>query len=51
MMHPDDADELQEIARELDGESLRGPLSYPSQTGAWQIDETDLGEWFEPFRG
>jgi len=44
MMPPGDADELEEIAREIGGESLRGPLRYPRWTGTWQLGETDLGE-------
>lgn len=51
MIHPDDAQELQDIAKELGGLSIRGTVSYPSETGSWQLGDTDLGEWFEQLRG
>lgn len=40
-LHPANAEELANIARENGAEVLRGPLRYPSETGGWQLG--DLG--------
>ncbi len=52
-LHPDNADELANIAEETGAEVLRSdvaipmalyprPLRYPSETGGWQLGDLDL---------
>ena len=37
-LHPTNAEEVANIAKEIGAEVLRGPLRYPSETGGWQLD-------------
>ena len=49
-LHPANAEELANIAEETGAEVLRGSLRYPSETGSWQLGDTDLGEHLERYR-
>lgn len=49
-IHPTNADELSQIAAETGAEVLRGPLTYPSETGGLQLGELDLSEYLHKYR-
>ena len=38
-IHPANAEELANIAKETGAEVLRGPLRYPSYSGGWQLGD------------
>jgi hypothetical protein len=48
---PANANELAEIAGEVGAHVLKGDLSYPSETGSWQLGNIDVGEYLERYRG
>jgi hypothetical protein len=48
---PANANELAEIAGEVGADVLEGDLSYPSETGSWQLGDVDLGEYLDRYRG
>ena len=50
LIHPANADELAQIAAETGAEVLRGPLTYPSETGGLQLGELDLSEYLHKYR-
>jgi hypothetical protein len=45
------ANELAETAGEVGAEVLTRDLSYPSETGSWQLGDLDLGEHLERYHG
>lgn len=49
-LHPANVDELAQIATEIGAEVLRGPLTYPSETGGLQLGDLDLSEWLHKYR-
>jgi hypothetical protein len=49
-IHPANAEELAKIAAETGAEVLRGPLTYPSETGGLQLGELDLSEYLIRYR-
>src|SRR5450759_2005691 len=51
IVDPANANELAEIAGEVGADILKGDLSYPSETGGWQLGDLDLGEHLEHYRG
>ena len=44
------AKELATIAREVGAEVLEGDLSYPSESGGWQLGDVDLSEYLAQYR-
>ncbi len=48
---PANANELAQIGREVGADVLEGVLSYPSDTGSWQLNDIDLGEYLDQYRG
>ena len=44
MVDPANANELAAIAQEIGADILQGSLSYPSESGGWQLDDLDLSE-------
>jgi hypothetical protein len=44
-IHPANADELAQVAAETGAEVLRGPLTYPSETGGLQLGGLDPSEY------
>lgn len=50
MIDPSNASELANIAQEIGAEVLEGNLTYPSDTGNWQLSEIDLSEYLARFR-
>lgn len=50
LIHPANADELAQIATETGAEVLRGPLTYPSETGGLQLGRLDLSEHLHKYR-
>jgi hypothetical protein len=51
MKIPANANELAQIGREVGADVLEGGLSYPSDTGSWQLGGVDLGEHLDRYRG
>jgi hypothetical protein len=49
-LHPANAEELANIARETGAEVLRGTLRYPSESGGWQLGDLDLSEHLDKYR-
>ena len=49
-LHPANAEELANIAKETGAQVIRGPLRYPSETGSWQLGDVDLGEHLWQYR-
>lgn len=49
-LHPANTEELATIAQETGAEVLRGALRYPSESGGWQLGDTDLSEHLEKYR-
>ena len=49
-IHPANVDELARIGAETGAEVLRGPLTYPSETGGLQLGELDLSEYLHKYR-
>jgi hypothetical protein len=49
-LHPANAEELANVAKETGAEVLRGPLRYPSETGSWQLGDVDLGKYLWQYR-
>jgi hypothetical protein len=49
-IHPANAEELARIAAETGAEVLRGPLTYPSETGGLQLGDLDLSEYLHKYR-
>ena len=49
-LHPANAEEVANIAKETGAEVLRGPLRYPSETGGWQLGDLDLSEHLSKYR-
>jgi hypothetical protein len=47
---PANAHELALIASEIGADVLKGDLRYPSETGAWQLGDLDLSEYFDRYR-
>ena len=43
-LHPANAEELANIAKETGADVLRGPLRYPSYSGGWQLGDIDFSE-------
>ena len=50
LLHPANAEELANIAKETGAQVIRGPLRYPSETGSWQLGDVDLGEHLWQYR-
>jgi hypothetical protein len=48
---PANARELATIAEEVGAIVVDGALTYPSETGSWQLGQVDLGEFLAQFRG
>src|SRR5450759_303733 len=51
IVDPANANELAEIAGEVGADILKGDLSYPSETGGWQLGDVDLGEYLARYQG
>jgi hypothetical protein len=49
-LHPANAEELASIAQETGAEVLHGSLRYPSESGGWQLGNTDLSEHLTKYR-
>ena len=49
-LHPANGEELATIAQETGAEVLHGALSYPSESGGWQLGELDLSDYIEKYR-
>ena len=49
-IHPANASELANIAKETGAEVLRGPLRYPTYSGGWQLGDLDLSEYLARYR-
>lgn len=49
-LHPANAEEVANVAREAGAEVLRGALRYPSETGGWQLGDLDLSEHLSKYR-
>jgi len=49
-IHPANIDELARIGAETGAEVLRGPLTYPSETGGLQLGDLDLSEYLHKYR-
>ena len=49
-LHPNNAEELADIAEETGAEVLRGALRYPSYSGGWQLGDVDLSEHLDQYR-
>ena len=49
-LHPSNVNELATIAAETGAKVLRGPLSYPSELGGWQLCDLDLSEHLSRYR-
>jgi len=45
------AKELTAIAHEIGADVLEGVLSYPSETGGWQLGDLDLSEHLARYQG
>ncbi len=50
-LHPANAEELAAIAQETGADVLRGVLRYPSESGGWQLGDSDLSEHLEQYHG
>lgn len=50
LIHPANVDELAQIGAEVGAEVLRGPLTYPSETGGLQLGDQDLSEYLHKYR-
>jgi hypothetical protein len=50
-IHPANVEEVANVAREVGAEVLRGPLTYPSETGGLQLGDLDLSEYLHKYRG
>lgn len=48
---PANANELSQIAREIAADVIECALSYPSETGSWQLGDIDLGEYVDRYCG
>jgi hypothetical protein len=51
MILEENARELALIAQETGADVLEGALTYPNETGGWQIGDTDLSEYLDQYRG
>jgi hypothetical protein len=49
-IHPANAEELAHLGAETGAEVLRGPLTYPSETGGLQLGDLDLSEYLHRYR-
>jgi hypothetical protein len=49
-IHPANVEEVANVAREVGAEVLRGPLTYPSETGGLQLGYLDLSEYLHKYR-
>jgi hypothetical protein len=49
-IHPANIEEVANVAREVGAEVLRGPLTYPSETGGLQLGDLDLSEYLHKYR-
>jgi hypothetical protein len=49
-IHPANVEEVANVAREVGAEVLRGPLTYPSETGSLQLGDLDLSEYLHKYR-
>jgi hypothetical protein len=49
-IHPANVEEVASVAREVGAEVLRGPLTYPSETGGLQLGDLDLSEYLHKYR-
>jgi hypothetical protein len=49
-LHPANAEELANIAKETGAEVLRGPLRYSSETGGWQLGDLGLSAHLSQYR-
>ena len=49
-LDPANVRELATIAGEIGAEVLAGRLTYPSETGGWQLGDLDLSEYLAKFR-
>ena len=49
-LHPANAEELANIAKETGAEVLRGPMRYPSYSGGWQLGDLGLSEHLAKYR-
>jgi hypothetical protein len=49
-IHPANVEEVTNVAREVGAEVLRGPLTYPSETGGLQLGDLDLSEYLHKYR-
>jgi hypothetical protein len=49
-IHPANVEEVANVAREVGAEVLRGPLTYPSETGGLQLGDLDLSEYLHKYR-
>jgi hypothetical protein len=50
ILHPANAEGLANIAQETGAEVIRGALSYPNESGGWQVSDVDLGEHLSQYR-
>lgn len=50
-VEPANANELARIGMEVGAEVLQGSLSYPSETGGWQLGDLDLSEHLARYQG
>jgi len=50
LLHPANAEELATIAEETGAGVLHAALRYPSESGGWQLGDTDLSEHLEKYR-
>jgi hypothetical protein len=46
-VHPANVEEVANVAREVGAEVLRGPLTYPSETGGLQLGDLDPSEYLQ----
>jgi hypothetical protein len=49
-LHPANAEAIAEFAEETGAEVLRGALCYPSESGGWQLGDTDFSEHLAKYR-
>ena len=49
-LHPANAEAIAEFAEETGAEVLRGALRYPSDSGGWQLGDTDFSEHLAGYR-
>ncbi len=48
-LHPANAEEPANIAKETGAEVLRGALRYPSYSGGWQLGDIDFSEYMDKY--